>query len=137
MKSQHKYLIRGILAGIFVSGPALGGLNGDGHLDAVFANLEQINQACLGDGAANFACSNVSADTGPSRNVGLGDVNADGAVDACRVTSVYMACDPWRPGPGCIDLGARWFVGTGSLCACGEGRGAALRERGCRSSSVG
>jgi hypothetical protein len=82
MKFQHRYLIRGLLVGSLVSGPALGGLNSDGNLDAVFANSGQTNQACLGDGAVNFDCANVSEDTEPSRNVGLGDVNADGAVDA-------------------------------------------------------
>jgi uncharacterized repeat protein (TIGR01451 family) len=82
MKSQHQYLIAVVLAGMLVSGQTVGGLNGDSDLDAVFTNIGQTNRACLGDGAGGFDCSNVSADTGPGRNVGLGDLNADGAVDA-------------------------------------------------------
>ncbi len=41
-------------------GVALGGLNGDGNLDAVFVNLGQPDRVCLGDGAGGFGCGNVS-----------------------------------------------------------------------------
>ena len=50
---------------------ALGDLNGDGDLDAVFANRDQVNRRCLGNGAGGFACADVSADTNSSRGVAL------------------------------------------------------------------
>ena len=46
---------------------ALGGEEGDGFPDAVFANgagvnYGQRNRVCLGDGSGKFKCSDVSAD---------------------------------------------------------------------------
>jgi len=53
---------------------ALGLLNGDLFLDAVFANDGQQNRVCLGDGAGAFTggCANVSGDTNSSYGVALG-----------------------------------------------------------------
>jgi hypothetical protein len=50
---------------------AWGGLNGDGNVDALFANLGQVNRRCLGDGVSGFACADVSADTNSSWGVAL------------------------------------------------------------------
>ncbi|MHC5112213.1 MAG: PKD domain-containing protein, partial [Planctomycetota bacterium] len=61
---------------------ALDDVNGDGNLDAVFANLFSPNRVCAGDDAGGFTCANISADTNESRAVALGDVNADGNPDA-------------------------------------------------------
>ena len=56
-----------------VSGMALGGVNGDTKLDAVFANNGQSNRVCLGHGAGLFTCSDVSSsDTFSSFGVALG-----------------------------------------------------------------
>ena len=44
----------------------LGDVNGDGNLDAVFANSDGTNQVCLGNGAGGFSCSDVSADKSTS-----------------------------------------------------------------------
>jgi hypothetical protein len=46
-------------------------VDGDGNLDAVFANAGQSNRVCLGDGAGNFTCSDISADTNNSQSVAL------------------------------------------------------------------
>ncbi len=45
---------------------ALGDVNGDTKVDAVFANQNQPNRVCLGDGAGGFTCSDVSSDTNDS-----------------------------------------------------------------------
>ena len=43
------------------------------QLDAVFANRNQVNRVCLGDGTGSLNnCNNVSADTNDSRGVALG-----------------------------------------------------------------
>ena len=64
---------------------AMGHVNEDGNLDAVFANGGQPNQLCLGDGAGVFACTDVSADTGATTGVALavpgGDSDGDGVAD--------------------------------------------------------
>jgi len=66
---------------------ALGDVNGNTRLDAVFANNNfptggQRNRVCLGDGAGNFSCSDVSTDKNASAGVALGDVNGDTRLDA-------------------------------------------------------
>ena len=63
-------------------GVALGDVNGDTFLDAVFANFFDSNRICLGDGMGGFTCSDVSADTNDSSGVALGDVNGDTFLDA-------------------------------------------------------
>ncbi len=58
-------------------------LDGDGFVDAVFANDGSTNRLCLGDGAGGFSgCSDLSADTLASRDVALGDVDGDNDLDA-------------------------------------------------------
>ena len=64
-------------------GVALGDVNGDTLLDAVFAELSDENRVCLGNGDGTFApCSDVSTDTNDSIGVALGDVNGDTLLDA-------------------------------------------------------
>ena len=69
---------------------ALGDVDGDGMLDAVFANFSvDINHAdslCLGDGMGGFACSNVNADTNRSFGVALSEC-ADGSTPPCGVAT--------------------------------------------------
>ena len=73
-------------------GIALGDVNGDSFLDAVFANSGS-NQVCLGDGTGRFTCSDVSADTIPSsQGVALGDVNGDSFLDAVFANSGNQVC---------------------------------------------
>lgn len=65
---------------------ALGDLNGDGNLDAVFANslpgnIGEKNRVCLGDGTGSFSCHDLSNDSFVSRSVALGDVNQDSHLD--------------------------------------------------------
>ncbi|MFB0536122.1 MAG: FG-GAP-like repeat-containing protein, partial [Anaerolineae bacterium] len=67
---------------------ALGYVNGDGNLDAVFANLGQRNRVCLGNGLGGFTCSDVSTDTNQSRGVAPGYVNGDGNLDAVFANSI-------------------------------------------------
>ena len=63
---------------------ALGDVDGDGDLDAVFAiGLgTRHNRVCLNDGSGNFTCSDVSTDTTRAFGVALGDVDGDGDLDA-------------------------------------------------------
>jgi hypothetical protein len=54
---------------------ALGDVNSDGNLDAVFANTDDLdparNRVCLGDGSGGFTCSDVSTDIDDSRSATL------------------------------------------------------------------
>ena len=76
-------------------GVALGDVNGDTFLDAVFANASfpaQPNRVCLGDGMGSFACSDVSADIDSSEGVALGDVNGDTFLDAVFASDPNQVC---------------------------------------------
>jgi hypothetical protein len=67
---------------------ALGDVNSDGYLDAVFANETQPNSVCFGDGYGGFTCSNVNSDSLRSQDVALGDFNGDGNIDAMFANSI-------------------------------------------------
>lgn len=63
----------------------LGDVNGDGALDAVFANgfnSDQRNRLCLGDGVGGFTCSDLGPDLQQSYGIALGHVNGDAHLDA-------------------------------------------------------
>ena len=53
-------------------GLALGDVNGDGDLDAAFANYLDQNRVCLGDGSGGFTCTDVSDDARGDLWGGLG-----------------------------------------------------------------
>lgn len=76
---------------------ALGDVNGDGDMDAVFASTPGFNSVCLGDGAGDFACSAIAADSFHSGDVALGDLNDDGNLDA--VFANFMAFTQPDPTP--------------------------------------
>jgi hypothetical protein len=61
---------------------ALGDVNGDFDVDAVFAGHGGRNSVCLGDGSGGFVCGDVSTDDLGSFGVGLGDMNGDNKLDA-------------------------------------------------------
>ena len=71
-----------LVAVLLIPGSASGGVDGDGDLDAVFANEFGRNRACLGDGSGSFICTDVSTDTNDTFGVALGDVDGDGDFDA-------------------------------------------------------
>ena len=60
----------------FTQNVALGDVDGDSFLDAVFANDLSPNRLCLGDGTGSFDCSDVSPELNDSRAVALGDVGS-------------------------------------------------------------
>ena len=53
---------------------ALGLIDEDNNLDAMFANEGLPNQLCLGNGSGGFTCSNIDNDTGNSQSVALGEL---------------------------------------------------------------
>ena len=67
-------------------GVALGDLNGDNNIDAVFAeggdNFERPNQVCLGSGAGGFSCAAIDSNNEDTTDVALADLNGDNRLDA-------------------------------------------------------
>lgn len=70
------------------TGLALADLNADGNTDVVFANTNTSlyptipNRVCLGNGNAQFSCSDVSGVVGDYQSVRIGDMNNDNILDA-------------------------------------------------------
>ena len=64
-------------------GVALGDVDGQNGLDAVFAiDSGERNRVCLNDGTGAFTCSDVSTDANNSQDVALGDVDGQNGLDA-------------------------------------------------------
>ena len=85
--ARHRFGVPVVLlmvAAVLVAapGPAGAGVDGDGHLDVVFANWAQWGRVCVGDGIGGFSCSSVSGALDDSRGVALGDIDGDGDLDA-------------------------------------------------------
>ncbi len=66
----------------YTNGVGLGAINGDSHLDIIFANRNQRNRVCLGNGSGSFACHDVSDEANQSLDVALGYVDGDSNLDA-------------------------------------------------------
>ncbi|MGI9606794.1 MAG: cadherin-like domain-containing protein, partial [Acidimicrobiales bacterium] len=64
------------------NGVDLGDLDGDGDLDAVFANNTEPNTVWLNDGAGNLTIAQSMGGSAPSKGVAVGDVDGDGDLDA-------------------------------------------------------
>ena len=56
----------------------LGDVDSDGNVDAVFANSNQGNRLCLGNGLGGFTCGDLSTDVNLSLGVALGDFTVNG-----------------------------------------------------------
>jgi hypothetical protein len=70
----------------FSFGVDVGDVDGDGHLDAVFANGEtstrQPHRVCAGDGAGGFTCTDVASELGNDfSSISLGHVDLDAKLD--------------------------------------------------------
>ncbi|MGD1699258.1 beta strand repeat-containing protein [Dapis sp. BLCC M229] len=62
-------------------GVELGDIDGDGDIDAVFANIGN-DQIYLNDGSGNFSSTTTALGNTPSEDLALGDVDGDGDLDA-------------------------------------------------------
>ena len=111
------------LALLLGAGLALAGVDGDGNLDAVFANFNfQRNRVCLGDGLGGFTCSDVSLDTSVTRGVALGLVDGDNNLDA------VFANDGAARNRVCLGDGAGGFTCSDVSSDTNSSRGVALSE---------
>jgi len=85
---------------------ALGLLDGDGNLDAVFGiQSNKSDRVCFGDGSGGFDCKPVSADVRLSRGVALGFMNNDSFLDA-----VFANQNPINRNQVCLGDGTGGFV---------------------------
>jgi hypothetical protein len=81
-------LALGVLLSVFlIPEAASSDVDGDGDLDAVFANYQERSRICVGDGSGGFTCSDVSTDLANTVDVALGDLDGDGNLDAVFANS--------------------------------------------------
>jgi hypothetical protein len=92
---------------------ALGDLDGDGDLDAVFANMGMPNQVWLNDGNGRFADSGQELGRN-GHGVGVGDLDGDGDLDVLLMTAgssapsrIFLNDGSSRFAPADGDLGDR------------------------------
>ncbi len=72
---------------------AMGDVNNDGHLDAVFANVNSFSQVCLGTGTGAFSeCRDIPENEGGLPGVALGDVNQDTFLDVVFAGNFTTVC---------------------------------------------
>ena len=89
-----------------------------GFLDAVVVNeSNQMNRACIGDGAGGFTCNDVSGDMEKGTGVAVGDVDADGNLDAAISNSTFHLSE--------VCFGD----GTGGFSSCTDISGDASTDR--------
>lgn len=93
---------------------AVADLNHDQHLDVVFANLLNPNTICLGDGQANFSCTDMPEEIESSYHVALDDINQDGNIDALFSTTGYQNLNCFGDGTGQLDCQEIEF--TSEMC---------------------
>lgn len=82
---------------------AVADLNHDQNLDIVFANLLNPNTICLGDGQANFSCTDMPEDIESSFHVTLDDFDEDGNIDAIFSTIGFQSLICLGNGTGQLD----------------------------------
>lgn len=111
---------------------ALGYVNGDNHIDAVFAGGHAVasfsgdtipNAVCLGngDGSGGFSCSNVNSDTNFTSDVALGFINGDADLDA-----VFSNWGNAKPNRVCLGNGSGVFSCSDIIGEIGSSRQVAL-----------
>ncbi len=119
------------LGGAVDSAVALGDLDGDGDVDAFLANgvdpespgpSEAPNSVFLNDGSGAFADSGATIGNAYSLGVALGDLDADGDLDAFVVNSEMQGNAVW------LNDGSGAFVDSGQSLGSGNSRGAALGD---------
>lgn len=94
-----RFALRATLGLLLGAGAALADLNGDGASDAVFANDQEANRVCLGDGVGGFlSCRDIDPIVDPSHDVALGDLNNDARLDAVFANNGEP--NRWCPGDG-------------------------------------
>ncbi len=99
----------------------MGDLDGDGDLDAVVANSNQVEQRCLNDGSGGFtACASFNT-TDASYNVALGDLDGDGDLDA--VVANFNQVEQ-----RCLNDGSGGFTACASFNTTDQSLGIALGD---------
>ncbi len=84
---------------------ALGDLDGDGDLDAIFATREAPNEVWLNNGNGTFTSSTFGWSAGKTEGIALGDIDNDGDLDAVFANS-FQANEVW------LNNGDATFIST-------------------------
>lgn len=107
-------------------GVALGDLDGDEDLDAVFANTnQQPNRACFNTGSGSFDCHRIDETGFASTDVALVDLNGDKALDVVFASGCHVG-HRVEPNRACLNTGAGAFSCTDVSAALTASSGVAV-----------
>ena len=100
---------------------ALADFDGDGDLDAVYSNSDEISRVWLNDGTGTFTDSGENLGTADSLGVAVGDLDGDGDIDVMMANDVGQGNRVWfNDGTAAFTVGSSIGASDSQAVALGD-----------------